>query len=266
MPEKKKPNRGNSLVTHPYRSWFDEQIMNGRSITYIHGSQTAVVPPELVVSKRTISEYKNNIMKPNKEVIKVYQEEMQKKEEEEAHQEIIQEPDVQQYIQEKASAMIDAKDNFVTMQDHLMRQIQILAEIEDPTTRNKIDIAATVGDLIDKWRLQTMDFLKAEGKLLDSPHTQINIVNIEQKNAEMTALKDTVVGIIQELDPSAVPKFYQMLKDRTKPIKESYENKQKMIMGGSNNLSEHSASQVVNKFDALGGQMAVPSNEEPEDE
>lgn len=235
--------RGNSLVSHPFRKWYDELIMEGLPTAQIYVRQSERIPPELQVSKRTITEYRENILKPNKEVVKQYKEMKEAEAAEELHQEIVEGTELQEIIEEKAVSMMEADKNFLDMHEHIKKQITGLANIDDPKTRAKIDVAAAIGNLCDQWRLVTMDYLKIQGQLKDNPQTQINIIHIEQKNAEIDALKTTIVDIIQELDPSLVPKFYSLLAQRMQPIKEAFDFKRTSATDPQ--MSEHQASKAV---------------------
>lgn len=250
----KQVNRGSSLVTHPYRTWYDEQIMNGLPINHIYSKQTEKIPPELHMSKKTIAEYRNNILKPNTEVLRQFKEETVKAENETLHQEIMQEPQMQQAIVQQTAMLIDAEQTFLDMHTSIANQIRILAGIDDPKTRAKVDIAATTGELCDRMRLVTMDYLKLQGQLKDAPQTQINIINIEKSNAEMEALKSAIVDIIKEIDPSILPKFFDLLKKRTEPIIQAYELKQQNALIDTS-FSETEAANAVQNFVAQAGQI-----------
>lgn len=242
-----KVNRGNSLVSHPFRIWFDLQIREDRPTNHIYTMQQSdgKIPPELQVSKKTIAEYRNNILKINSEVVKTFKEEKEKAVQEAIHREIIQEPENQIAIAEKTALLIDADQTFIDMHAIIKRQITKLAAIEDPKTRAQIDVASAIGELCDQMRLVTMDFLKIQGKLRETPQTQINIVSIEKNNAEMEALKTCIVDIINEIDPSALPRFFDLLKQRVDPIIEAYNLKRQNILTTAENIAEQDATKMV---------------------
>lgn len=245
MPDNK-INRGNSLVSHPFRSWYDEQIMSGLSTNQIYNRQTeGKIPQEMHVGVRTISEYRNNILKLNTEVVKQFKEEKEKAEIEEIHQEIINEPEMQVVIAEKAAMLIDADNTFFEMHSRINEQIRKLATIDDPKTRAKIDVAATIGTLCDQLRLVTTDFLKIQGKLRDTPQNQVININIEQNNAEMLALQTVIKDIINEIDPSALPRFFDLLKQRVDPLIQTFNLKRQNISISTN---EQNASRAVQEM------------------
>ena len=144
----------------------------------------------------------------------------------------------------KADLMINAEQSFIEMHNHFKKQLQNLASIDDPTTRAKIDVAATTGTLCDQMRLLVMDYLKMQGQLRDSPQTQINIISIEKSNAEMEALKSAIVDILNDIDPSLLPRFFDLLKQRVEPIVESFRIKQENMLN-TPSIGEEQATKAV---------------------
>lgn len=240
-------NRGNSIVTHPFREWYNEQILKDIPLVHIYSKQSEKIPPHLQVSRKTIAEYRNNILKINTETVKLYKEELQKYEDEEIHQEIIQEPEIKTAIADKAAMLIDTDTSFLDMHANLKSQIVKLAGIDDPTIREQIGIAETIGTLCDQMRLLTMDFLKVQGQLKESPQTQINIVTIEKNNAEIEAFKSAISEILNKLDPSLVPEFFSLLKEKTDPVTKTFEMKQQNLLR-NDSLDENDARRVVKGF------------------
>lgn len=242
--------RGNSLVSHPFRAWYDEQILNGMPTTYIYNHQAdeGKIPLELHVSNKTIGEYRNHILKPNKEIIKQFKEEKEKQIQEEIHQEIISEPIIHDSIEAKSTEMINAEKTFIDMHMYMKDQIIKLATIVDEKTMSKVAVAGTIGNLCDQLRLITMDFLKIQGELRDSPQTQINIVNIEKNNAEMDALKESIIGIMSEIDPSLIPRFFNLLRQKLNPIIQTFELKKQNVLTNDSSPQESQASKVVKQF------------------
>lgn len=242
------PRRGNTLVSHPHRRWYDDKIIEGLPINHIYSQQTlGNIPPELHVSKRTIAEYRNNILRPHSEIVKQFKEERKKEEQEIIHQELISSPHIATAIEEKKTEMINADQTFLDLHMHMKSQIQKLASIDDEKTRAKIDVASAIGNLCDQMRLLTMDFLKLQGQLRETPQTQINIINIEKNNAEIDALKTTIVDIISEIDPSILPRFFQLLKERLDPVSKAYELRQ-LNMANEPSIDEGQATKAVQQF------------------
>lgn len=248
--------RGNSLVSHPYRQWFNDQILEGYPINHIYSKQgpDGKIPPELHVSKRTISEYRNNILKANTTIVEQFQQEKKIEMEQEVHQEIIQDPAVKEIIDQKTNLMINADDTFLDMHAQLKDQIMKLASIDDPLTRSKIGIAEVIGQLVDQLRLVTMDFLKVQGRYQETPQTQINIINIEKNNAEMEALKSSIIDILGMIDPSLLPRFYDLLNQKVQTVNQTFELKKKN-MSNAPQISEDEATVTVNHLIAAANKI-----------
>lgn len=248
MNNQRSGTRGNLLVTHPYRKWFDDKIIEGLPINYIYGKQTeAGIPMELHVSKRTIGEYRNNILKPNKEIIRITQEETIKEENEETHHELMAESQIQTAVLAKAESVIDAEKTFNELHAQMKVQIAKLANIEDSNTRTQIAAATALGQLVDQTRLLTTDWLRVQGKLRDAPTTQINIINIERNNAQMDALKTVIGDIITEIDPSMLPRFFELLKTKVEPVMHAFELKERNAQFETT-MTEAEASAAVNSL------------------
>lgn len=253
--------RGNSIISHPFKEWYDQQILEGHSLDNIYTNQQEVVPAELIVSKKTISEYRKNVVQPNKAVIREYREQMDIEADQEAHKEIAETPAFKEVVAKKAGMMIDYDKTFLSLHDLLMNRLEKLDNLRTDNPNQGINQGIAIGELVDKVRLLTMDYLKARGKLQDGPQTQINIINIEQKNAEMDALKNAVIDTLNELDPSQVPTFLQKLQTKMNPVLQTFETKQR-ISGTVDPMSEQEAVSVLKTYEVQAERLKKETDSE----